>query len=166
MTSSLSTRLDRVIAALPSAYPGPGGAVAVLREGEALVRHAWGWANAEQRIPFTPRTLFRMCSPGTRYSYTNQNFRILSDVLEARLDRSFADLLRTQIFDPVGMETAFVAAETTAMPDGTEGYEGSQTSGFRPAVAGKLSPGFTLGFWFIGPIACLASTFFAIIGSS
>jgi D-aminopeptidase len=190
----------------------------VLRDGEVLVRHAWGWANAEQRIPFTSRTLFRMCSvtkqftcglvldafpdptvldenvrahlpqmdgekptalhlchnqsglcdywamamlhgasaesqfgdieakavigatrtlqfsPGTRYSYSNQNFRILSDILEARLDRSFADQLRTRIFDPVGMETAFVAAETTAMPDGTEGYEGSQTTGFRPAV--------------------------------
>jgi len=218
VTSSLSTRLDRVIATLPSAYPGPGGAVAVLRDGEVLIRHAWGWANAEQRIPFTPRTLFRMCSitkqftcglvldafpdptvldgdagarlpllegekpsalhlchnqsglrdywamamlhgapaesqfgdiearaviaatrtlqfsPGTRYSYSNQNFRILSDILEARSDRSLADQLRTQIFDPVGMETAFVAAETTAMPDATEGYEGSQTSGFRPAV--------------------------------
>ena len=34
----------------------------MLRGGELLVRHAWGWANAERRIPFTPRTLFRMCS--------------------------------------------------------------------------------------------------------
>jgi D-aminopeptidase len=58
----LLTRLDRALDAIPRAYPGPGGAVAVLRDGEVLVRHAWGWANAEQRIPFTPRTLFRMCS--------------------------------------------------------------------------------------------------------
>ena len=218
MTSLLSARLDRVIATLPGTYPGPGGAVAVLRDGNIVVRHAWGWANAEQRIAFTPRTLFRMCSitkqftcglvldafpdptaldgdvrarlplldgekpstlhlchnqsglrdywamamlhgapaesqfgdieanavmagtralqfpPGTRNSYSNQNFRILSDILEARSDRSFAEQLRTRIFDPVGMETAFVAAETTAMPDSTEGYEGSQTTGFRPAV--------------------------------
>src|SRR5271155_1391977 len=62
MTTSLSARLDRALDALPRLYPGPGGAVAVLRDGEVLVRHAWGWANAELRIPFTPRTLFRVCS--------------------------------------------------------------------------------------------------------
>ncbi len=205
------------MAALPRAYPGPGGAVAVLRAGEVLVRHAWGWANAELRIPFTPRTLFRMCSitkqftcgvvldafpdpaaldgdvaarlpnleqpapgalhlchnqsglrdywavamlhgapatspfgdaeanrviagtrslhfaPGTRFSYVNQNFRILSDILQDRTGRSFAELLRTRIFDRAGMASAFLAADTRAMPDGAEGYEGDVASGFRPA---------------------------------
>ena len=32
------------------------------------------------------------------------------------------------------MESAFVAADTRAMPDGTEGYEGDVESGFRPAI--------------------------------
>ncbi len=210
-------RLDRALAALPRMYPGPGGAVAVLRDGEILARQAWGYANAERRIPFTPRTLFRMCSitkqftcgllldafpdpatldsdvaarfpllqeqppallhlchnqsglrdywalamlqgspaeapfadreagaliaatrtlqfhPGTRYSYANNNFRLVSDILEVRLGERFADLLRSRIFDRVGMETAFLAADTRAMPDGTEGYEGSQAGGFRAA---------------------------------
>ncbi len=191
--------------------------MAVLQAGEVLARHAWGWANAERRIAFTPATLFRMCSvtkqftcalaldafpdltaldadvaarlprldqppprthqlchnqsglrdywavamlygspaeapfgeseaarvigrtrtlqfaPGTRYSYCNQNFRLLSDVLQERTGRSFAELLRTRLFDPAGMATAFLAADTRAMPDGTEGYEGSQSAGFRPA---------------------------------
>lgn len=191
--------------------------MAVLREGEVLLRHAWGFANAERRIPFTPRTLFRMCSitkqftcgvvldafpdptvldaevrarlprleetapgalhlchnqsglrdywavamlhgapaesgfgdheaaqviagtrslqftPGTRYSYVNQNFRLLGDIAESRTGRSFAELLRTRLFEPAGMETAFLAADTRAMPDGTEGYEGSQGAGFRAA---------------------------------
>src|SRR3984957_5352882 len=62
MTTSLNQRLERVLDRLPRAYPGPGGAVAVLREGEVLARHGWGWANAERRIPFTPRSLFRICS--------------------------------------------------------------------------------------------------------
>lgn len=217
MTADLAARLDRALSALPRAYPGPGGAVAVLRRGEVLARHAWGFANAERRIPFTPRTLFRMCSitkqftcallleacpdpealggairarlprlegpvpqvlhlahnqsglrdywavamlhgspaeaafgdaeaarviagtrslqfaPGTRYSYSNQNFRLLSDALEDHTGRSFAELLRTQIFAPAGMETAFLAADTRAMPDGTEGYEGTPAAGFRAA---------------------------------
>ncbi|MFO0293727.1 MAG: D-aminopeptidase [Rhodospirillales bacterium] len=212
------TALERAIAALPTAYPGPGGAIAVLRRGEVLARHAWGFANAERRIAFTPRTLFRVCSitkqfacaallsacpdpevlapalrarlprlegampgvaqlchnqsglrdywatamllgagaedgfgdaeaarmfaatrsthfaPGTRYSYCNQNFRLISELLEAHAGRDFAALLRRHVFDPAGMESACLAADTRAMPDGTEGYEGSVAAGFRPAV--------------------------------
>ena len=218
MTPLRSTRLDSCLAALPRAYPGPGGAVAVLRDGEVLLRHAWGWANAERRIAFTPASLFRMCSitkqftcgllldafpdprvldadvaarlpllegaapgalhlchnqsglrdywavamlhgspveapfgdaeaarviggtrslhfsPGTRYSYVNQNFRILSDILQERTGRGFGELLRSRIFERAGMGSAFLAADTRAMPDGTEGYEGSQATGFRAAV--------------------------------
>lgn len=213
----MTDRLDQAAAAIPRSYPGPGGAFAVLREGRVLLRHAWGHANAERRIPFTPRTLFRMCSitkqfacgvlleefpdpsvldadvrarlpllagaapgmrhlchnqsglrdywavamlhgspveapfgdaeaariisatrslhfaPGTRYSYVNQNFRLVSDILEQRSGRGFAELLRRHILDRAGMETAFLAADTRAMPDGTEGYEGSQATGFRAA---------------------------------
>ncbi|HEY7852740.1 MAG TPA: D-aminopeptidase, partial [Caulobacteraceae bacterium] len=210
--------LDGVIEGLPRAYPGPGGAVAVLREGEVVARHAWGWANAERRIAFTPKTLFRICSitkqfvcallldafpdptvldgdvrarlptlegpapgalhlahnqsglrdywalamlhgspaeapfgdaeaaavisaartlqfpPGAHYSYANQNFKLLAWILQARAGRGLAELLRTRIFDPAGMESAFVAADTRAMPDGSEGYEGSQETGFRAAT--------------------------------
>ena len=224
VTTSLSDRLDRALEALPRTYPGPGGAVAVLRDSEVLVRHAWGWANAERRIAFTPSTLFRLCSitkqftcglvldafpdpsvldgdvrarllleqaapdtlhlchnqsglrdywavamlhgapaeaafgdveatrviagtrtlhfaPGTRYSYANQNFRILSDILQERTGRSFAELLRTRIFERAGMDHAFLAADTRAMPDGTEGYEGTQATGFRAAENGILWTG-------------------------
>ncbi|MDT7951075.1 MAG: D-aminopeptidase, partial [Acetobacteraceae bacterium] len=72
--------------------------------------------------------------PGTRYSYCNQNFRILSDLLQAREDRPFGELLRTRLFDRAGMPAALLAADTTALPDGTQGYEGSQAFGFRPAI--------------------------------
>jgi len=60
--TSLATRLDRIADAVPRVFPGPGGAIAALRDGEVVLRHAWGWANAERRIPFTPQSLFRMCS--------------------------------------------------------------------------------------------------------
>ena len=210
-------RLEALAARLPRTYPGPGGAIAVLRAGEVLLRHAWGFANAERRIAFTPQTLFRMCSitkqftcatvldacddptlldplirarlpllgdaapgarhlmhnqsglrdywavamlhgapvesafgdteaarviggtaslhfvPGTHYSYVNQNFRLLSDALQEHTGRGFAELLRTHIFDRAGMGGAFLAADTRAMPDGTEGYEGNVAAGFRTA---------------------------------
>jgi D-aminopeptidase len=213
----LTDRLDRLIEMLPRAYPGPGGAVAVLEAGEVRVRHAWGWANAERRIAFTPHTLFQMCSvtkqftaavlldhfpdaskldadvrarlprltqeapdiehlchmqsglrdywavamlhgapaeapfadreavrviagtqtlqyaPGTSYSYANQNFRLLADILQERTGRPFAELLRTRIFERAGMATALFATATRGTPDGTEGYEGNAASGFRAA---------------------------------
>ena len=209
--------LDRAVADLSRHFAGPGGACAVIRDGEVIVRHAWGWADAERRIRFTPNSLFRICSitkqftcavalstvddfaeldpairaalplltgaaptaahlchnqsglrdywavamlhgapvesafgegaavrvisgtrslqfePGTRYSYCNQNFRILSNALEARTGQPFSALLRNSVFGPAGMETALLAADTTALPDGTHGYEGSQFTGFRPA---------------------------------
>ena len=217
MNHDLSLRLDRLVRRLPTAYPGPGGAIAVLRRGEVLLRHAWGFANAERRIAFTPRTLFRVCSitkqftcatllqtcpdpsvlntalrarlsrlagkapttaqlchnqsglrdywavamllgaraedsfgdaeaarmitatrsaqfaPGTRYAYCNQNFRLVCDLLEQHSGRGFAELLRMHVLGPAGMESAILAADTRAMPDGTEGYEGTPASGFRAA---------------------------------
>ncbi len=83
------------------------------------------------RIIGTTRTL--QFTPGTRFSYVNQNFRILADVVQQRTGRSFAELLRDRIFDPAGMGNALLAANTNAMPDGTIGYEGSPTGGFRAA---------------------------------
>ncbi|HEX4741819.1 MAG TPA: D-aminopeptidase [Caulobacteraceae bacterium] len=217
MTDDLSARLDRAAARIARDFPGPGGACAVLKDGEVLVRHAWGYANAERRIAFTPKSLFRICSitkqftcasvlaafpdptalddairarlpklkgpapgalalahnqsglrdywavamlhgspveapfadieaakvvagtrslqfaPRTRYSYCNQNFRILGDALAERTGRSFAEHLRTSVFGPAGMESALLAADTRALPDGTDGYEGSQATGFRAA---------------------------------
>src|SRR5262249_27319011 len=215
----------RILETLPRTYGGPGGAVAAPRAGEVLLRHAWGWANAERRIAFTPKTLFRMCSvtkqftcalgldafpdlsvldgrvrarlpqlegtapgalhlchnqsglrdywavamlhgspaeapfgeseaarviaasrtlqfqPGARYSYANQNFRILSDILQERTGRSFAELLHSRIFARVGMGDAFLAADTRALPDGTEGYEGTAAGGVRAAEERILGTG-------------------------
>jgi D-aminopeptidase len=217
LTHPLAARLDRAVEALASAYPGPGGACAVLKEGEVLARHAWGFVNAERRIAFTPRSLFRMCSitkqftcaavldafpdlsvldedvrarlpkltgpvpgalhlahnqsglrdywavamlhgspaeapfgeteaalviggtgslqfvPGARYSYANQNFRLLADILEDHTGRSFGENLESRLFDPAEMTSAIVAADTRALPDGGEGYEGSPATGFRAA---------------------------------
>ncbi|CAI9121013.1 D-aminopeptidase [Brytella acorum] len=219
------SRLEETLASLPIRYPGPGGAAAVVKDGEVLARHAWGFANAEAAIPFKPSTLFRMCSitkqftcavllealrdptvldtavaaklpnleerapgilhlahnqsglrdywavamlhgspveghfgdreagrvirgtrslqfaPGSAYSYVNQNFRLLSDILQDHTGRSFADLLRQHVFEPFDMEHAFLAADTRSMPDGTTGYEGSESSGFRAAENNVLWTG-------------------------
>ena len=212
--------LDQVLAALPQRFPGAGGAVAVIREGQIVARHAWGFADLERRIPFTPETMFLICSiskqftcatalmtadldrdadvlepalaarlnrmaerprahhlahnqsglrdywaltslagspgeaqfteaqsrrltdrteplhftPGTRYSYCNQNFRILGDLVAERAGRPLGELMRAHVFDRAGMPTARLNADTSQVPGFTVGYEGSREEGFRPAV--------------------------------
>ncbi len=213
----MARRVDAAISALAQRFIGPGGAAAVVHRGQVVARRSWGFANAELRIPFTPKSLFRICSiskqftcalaveavddlsrldgpiharlphlegppprardlahnqsglrdywalamlhgapaelpfaesqareviarnrtrqfaPGSRYSYCNQNFRLIGDAVSDLRDDSFPALLQRYVFEPSGMETAFLAADTRAMPDATEGYEGDVASGFRPA---------------------------------
>lgn len=92
--------------------------------------------------PFVDRDAARLIAetaslqfePGQRYSYANQNFRLLSDAIEAASGQGFGDLLRREIFDPCKMPRAILAADAAALPDGGTGYEGDAESGFRPAV--------------------------------
>jgi D-aminopeptidase len=217
--------LDSVLADLPLAYPGPGGAAAVLRNGQVIARQSWGFADLANRTVFTPRTLFRVCSiskqftcavalaatrslsdldphiraalpklgdrapaawhlaqnqsglrdywavamlcgspvegvfddaaarrllgktaslqfqPGSRYSYCNQNFRLLGEAVAAQTGHDFADLLDDHVFSPAGMITARLHPDTSAMPDGAQGYEGSVEFGFFSAVNRMLWTG-------------------------
>ncbi|SUE63130.1 D-aminopeptidase [Roseomonas gilardii subsp. rosea] len=215
--SQTASRLDRVLDSLPARYPGPGGAVAVLRDGQVVASRCWGWADAGRRLPFTERTPFLVCSitkqftcallldlfpdptvldgeirrlmpdlageapgildlchnqsglrdywaeamlcgapveghfgpeearwligrtrtlhfrPGTRFSYVNQNFRLLSEIIERRTGRDFAALLRERILDRAEMPDAALNPDTSAVRDGTIGYEGALAGGFRAA---------------------------------
>jgi len=211
--------LDGIVARLPQAYPGPGGAVAVVQQGRVLVRHAWGMADPARRLPFTTETVVPVCSvtkqftcalmlalhgdaaaldgdvraalpglagpvptaaqlaanqsgirdywaltvlcgadpegvftpadaaamtaavrslqfaPGTRYAYSNLNFRILGDILERRAGLPLGELLADRILAPAGMETARWQPDTSLpLPGGAVGHEGTAATGFFPAV--------------------------------
>ncbi|MDQ0473277.1 D-aminopeptidase [Labrys wisconsinensis] len=216
--TEIARALDRAIEDLPLLFRGPGGAVAVLREGAVLARHAWGYADLAGRIPFSPRTLVPVCSitkqftcaalleevgdpaaldaalaarlallheppprivdlchnqsglrdywaltvlcgatpegafrpadaaaliggtrslhfpPGTQYSYSNGNFRLLSDLIEDRAGRPFGEILRRRVLEPAGMEEARLNPETGDLPGEAVGYEGNEAFGYVPAV--------------------------------
>ncbi|MBB3769614.1 D-aminopeptidase [Angulomicrobium tetraedrale] len=218
MTSVDTAALDRVIADLPRRYPGPGGAVAVVKDGVPIVRHGWGFANLETRQPYSPATIAPLCSitkqftcatllavapdpaaldplvaaqlprldgevpttrdlannqsglrdywalsvlcgampegafrpadavrligltrslhfrPGTAYSYSNGNFRMLALAIEQASGRDFGDLLAERLVEPAGMETAVFAPETGALPGGAVGYEGTLATGWRAGI--------------------------------
>ncbi|PLN83385.1 beta-lactamase/transpeptidase-like protein [Aspergillus taichungensis] len=54
--------IQRILEIAPSIYRGPGGSIAVLKDGERVAQHAWGYANLEERIPMTSSTLMPICS--------------------------------------------------------------------------------------------------------
>lgn len=218
MTSIDKTALDRAIEDLPRRYPGPGGVVAVVKDGVAIERHAWGFANLETHQPFTHATQMPVCSitkqftcatllsvtsdpgdldplisamlprleggkpstadlannqsglrdywaltvlcgampegdfrpadavtllgltrslhfrPGTAYSYSNGNFRLLALALEQHTGTPFGDLMMDRVVAPAGLETATFVAETGALPGGAVGYEGTLDIGWRPGL--------------------------------
>ena len=209
--------LRAFVETIPQLYKGPGGAVAVVKDGEVILRHSWGFADLERHKPVTAQTRMPICSvskqftcailldsvgapekldglladyldmfederptvrdlcnnqsglrdywaltvlcgadpegvflpeharsllrrlktthcaPGTHYSYSNGNFRILADLIEQQTGRKLADLLSERIFRPAGMKTAELLPDTAAFHD-CVGYEGDIDRGFIPAI--------------------------------
>lgn len=48
--------------------------------------------------------------PGERFEYSNPGYEVLALIIERVSDRSYADFLDAEIFDPLGMATATVRA--------------------------------------------------------
>lgn len=210
--------LEAAVRALPVRFAGPGGVVGVVKDGAVVLRHAWGFADLDRRLPMTAETLLPICSiskqftcaalldvagdpaaldgalarhlpnlqdrrptvaelcanqsglrdswaltvlqgaladgvfgrddatrlfsrmrrthfqPGTRYSYSNGNFRILGDLVEEATGRPLAEVYRERLFEPAGMKTAILAADTAAALNGVVGYEGNDGAGYFPAT--------------------------------
>ncbi len=218
MSSIDRAALAAAVASLPERFKGPGGTVGVMKDGEVIVREAWGYADQDAGLAMTPSRLLPICSiskqmtcgvlldlvgdpaafddrlagflpnlqgrrptvrelcdnrsglrdywaltvlhgahhegvfrredarplfarmktthyePGSQYSYSNGNYRILSDLLEDQSGRSLAELYRHHIFGPAGMSDARLASDTALPLNGTVGYEGSPVLGWFPAT--------------------------------
>ncbi|MBD9374234.1 D-aminopeptidase [Rhizobium sp. ARZ01] len=210
--------LEAAVHSLPERIKGPGGVVGLVKNGEVILRHAWGFADLDKRVPMTEVTLIPICSitkqftcaalldvvgdparldaplarhlpnledrrptvadlcnnqsglrdywaltvlhgamadgvfsredtarlfarmrkthfePGSHYSYSNGNFRILSDLIEGAAGKPLAEVYRDRLFGPAGMETAVLASDTSAPLNGVVGYEGNETVGYFPAA--------------------------------
>ena len=54
--------IDKILAAVPNLSRGPGGVVAVVKDGKLLGQRAWGYADLDRRVPMTTKTQFPICS--------------------------------------------------------------------------------------------------------
>ncbi len=218
MTRIDAATLEATVKALPDRYPGPGGVVGVVCDGAVILRHAWGFADLDRRLPMTAETLLPICSiskqftcaalldvvgdparldgalarhlpniegrrptvaelcanqsglrdywaltvlhgaladgvfsredaarlfsrmrrthfePGSHYSYSNGNFRILGELVEEVAGMPLGEVYRTRLFEPAGMATAILAADTADPLNGVVGYEGNANLGYFAAV--------------------------------
>lgn len=139
--------LDGDVAALLPNFTGPLPSVADLAHNQSGLRDYWALtilhgAKAEQTftrndaLPVFARMKTGHFAPGSQYSYSNGNFRLLSEMIEAKTGRDLEDLYREIIWGPAGMDNAVLTADSRYPADQVVGYEGSDATGFFPAHNG------------------------------
>ena len=139
------SRLDDRVGAFLPRLEGRRPSVAELCHMQSGLRDYWaltvlhgaqpeGVFAREDARPLIARMRTTHFAPGTSYSYCNANFRMLSDIIEDHAGRSLGELYAERMFGPAGMETAVLAPDTSAPPEGIVGYEGNAEVGFFPAT--------------------------------
>lgn len=136
----------RLAAHLPN-FEGPLPRVRDLCNNQSGLRDYWALtilhgAKAEQvfaredAAKVFARTRTGHFAPGTRYSYSNGNFRLVAELVEEASGETLETLYARHIFQPAGMAGAVLAADTRRPEDGVTGYEGNDATGYLPAENG------------------------------
>lgn len=82
--------------------------------------------------------------PGSRFEYSNSGYFLLGAILEEVSDRTYEELIRQRIFEPLGMRNSGYAHSETILPHRAAGYERSG-SAFRNARYYDMSIPFAAG---------------------
>jgi D-alanyl-D-alanine carboxypeptidase len=61
-------------------------------------------------------------SPGEKWSYSNSGYVLLGSIIERVSGQSYAEFLRTRIFEPLGMKQTRVDVNADVIPNRAEGY--------------------------------------------
>lgn len=140
-------RLNARVADYLPHFAGPLPTVTQLCANQSGLRDYWALtvlhgALAEQTfarsdaLPLIARMKTGHFAPGSRYSYCNCNFRIVSELIETETGEDLETLYRRHIWGPAGMKTAVLTADTRRPADGVVGYEGTAATGYFPADNG------------------------------
>ncbi|KAG0647010.1 D-aminopeptidase [Hyphodiscus hymeniophilus] len=60
--TSFTDSISKILEEVPALYRGPGGAVAVLKDGKLVGQQVWGFADLDKRISMTAETILPICS--------------------------------------------------------------------------------------------------------
>jgi CubicO group peptidase (beta-lactamase class C family) len=60
--------------------------------------------------------------PGARWSYSNTGYVLLGVIIHRITGTFYGDLLRSQVFQPLGMRTARIISESDIVPNRADGY--------------------------------------------
>lgn len=60
--------------------------------------------------------------PGSKFSYSNSNFEVLGTVIEKVSGQKYGDLLRTRLFEPLGMKDTGLDSDNLILPKRAQGY--------------------------------------------
>jgi len=63
--------------------------------------------------------------PGTSWYYSNTNYALLGMIIETAMDMPVAEAYRTNIYEPLGMESTFLDCYEEALVDVVHGYTGT-----------------------------------------
>jgi len=141
------SRLDAGVRDYLPDYRAPLPPVRQLCDNQSGLRDYWALtvlhgAMAEQEfrredaLPLIARMKTGHFAPGTRYSYCNCNFRIVSELVERESGAALEDLYRRHVWGPAGMGSAVLTSDTRRPEDGVTGYEGTPDAGYFPARNG------------------------------
>ena len=125
---TLATPVGEVVPGLPSW----GGSIRIGH----LVAHTSGLPEyeemvpAERTAPLTDRDVVALLAtaptlrfpPGHRFDYSNGGYALLATVVEEVAGRTFTDVLRTVIFEPLGMASVAHVEGVTTVPHRALGY--------------------------------------------
>lgn len=91
--------------------------------GEFHKRYASGFAR-DLRKHVEELTHYPMIfEPGTKYMYANVNFVLCALMIENVTGKSYREFMKKEVFEPLGMETAFVDSEVLSTDNRVRGYE-------------------------------------------
>ena len=60
--------------------------------------------------------------PGARWSYSNTGYLLLGVIIHRVTGTFYGDLLRSEVFEPLGMRTARIISESAIVPNRADGY--------------------------------------------
>jgi CubicO group peptidase (beta-lactamase class C family) len=64
--------------------------------------------------------------PGSKFSYSNSNFEVLGAIIEKVSGKSYGDMLRTRLFEPLNMKDTGLDSDELILPKRAQGYMGGK----------------------------------------